>query len=853
MISRITQILFYTYIFTFSIVASSQKVTKVVGRVVDARTNETMPFVDVGFKGTSVGVSTDYSGKFVIDTRFPSDTLFVSYLGYETQYFRIPKGKRTKLKKISLKEEGLLMDVVEIRVKKAKYVKKNNPAIDLAQKVISNRYINSLKGKDYYSYKQQEKIKIDLNNITEKIKGGSLTKKFDFIWSYIDTSDVNGKTFLPIFLRETISNIYYKKDGDVLRERRVATKATNLEAGLDKQTLNDMLDVLYQDIDIYAPKIDLLDKQFVSPFAKAGYNFYRYYIMDTTYVNGREAINLAFIPAVKGNFGFTGNIFISNDGKFTVLKVNMTIVRDINLNFVNDIKIVQEFEPMGETYIKTKDQVTIDYSISNSSFGVFGTRTLFYTDFNFEKQDDKYYGGIEKIVYEDGANEKTEEYWDDNRIKPLEKGEVNLGLMIDSLNRNKYYKAYKYFGKLVVTNYAPIGPLSFGPIVSFVTFNDVEGMNLRFGGETNQKLSPKVRLTFSGAYAKKTKKWKYATGLLYTFNKNYDENPRHYLRASAERESYYPGRELEFFDPENLFVSFHRGDATRMLFNTTYELNYTHEMNGFSYYVSARHKKREPYGSLKFLSINSNEKPISTPDITTAEVGIGIRYAPNEQFLQGKSRRRQILNEFPIFNLDFVQGLDGVLGGKYKYSKLKFNMFKQFEWTTFGTTNLMFEAGKTFGKIPYILQLIPRGNQTYTYRLKSYNMMNFLEFATDQFVSVNFEHFFQGLILNRIPLIKKLKLREVISFKGIYGSLSDENNPNLDPSAIQFPLSAEGQSTTFLFGDEPYMEASFGLTNILKVFRVDLVKRLNYLDNPNIPKLFNVKGLGVRLKVRVEF
>ena len=852
MTKNITRIIFYSFILLFSITTQAQKVTKVVGQVIDAQTKETLPFVDVGFVGTNVGVSTDLDGKFVLETRFPSDSLFVSFIGYKTKHFFIKHSTKTKLN-IELSNDGLLMKTVEIKEKKAKYSKKNNPALDLAKKVISNRYINSLKGKDYYTYKQQEKIKLDLNNITKGIRESAIVNKFKFIWDYLDTSDVNGKVYLPVFMRETLSSIYFKKAGKILKERRYASKATQVEGGLDPQTLNDALDALYQDIDIYEEKISLLEKQFVSPFAKSGDDFYRYYIIDTTFVNEKEAINLAFIPAIKGNFGFSGNIFISNDGKFTVLKVEMTVVRDINLNFVNDIKIVQEFEALGDSYIKTKDQLTIDYGLTDNGMGVYGSRTLFFSDYNFEKQDDKYYSGVEKIIYDDEASNKLDSYWDINRIRPLEKGEIALQTMVDSLNQNKHFRMYKYIGKMVASGYAPVGPVNIGPIISFVTFNSVEGLNLRFGAETNHNISKKVKLSLNGAYAFKTEKWKYEAGLIYSFNDNYDLNPRHFIRFSAVRESTFPGKELDFFSPANIFTSFQRGEATRMIFTNTFEVNYTHEMSGFSYYLTGRSKKREPYGSLKFLSETADGTPKSTNNITTTEVVAGVRYAPNEKFLQGKRKRRQIFNEFPIISLDFVQGISGVLNGKYNYSKLKLNLFKQYEWTIMGTTNLILEGGKTWGKIPYLLQLIPRGNQTYTYKLNSYNMMNFLEFATDQFVSINLEHFFQGYFLNRIPWIRRLKLREVISFKSIYGSLSDKNNPSLNPTSIQFPLDANGNSSTFLLGKDPYMEASIGLTNIFKVFRVDLVKRLNYLDNPNIAKLFGVKGMGVRLKVHLEF
>jgi hypothetical protein len=406
---------------------------------------------------------------------------------------------------------------------------------------------------------------------------------------------------------------------------------------------------------------------------------------------------------------------------------------------------------------------------------------------------------------------------------------------------------------MIITGYAAMGPVSAGPIATFLSFNRVEGLNLRMGMESNLNLSKKFQLQGYLARAVRTELWKYSGGVTYSFNEDYVLNPRHYLKFNIERESSFPGQELEFFSPSNFFLSFQRGDATKMLLNKTFELTYVREFNGFSYHLDLRRKERLPYGSLEFNSFDSEGQELLLDNITTAEATIGIRYAPNEQFLQGKKYRTQLPNQYPIITLNYTHGHSGILGGQFNYNKLKLNVFKQIEWLTIGTTNMVFDAGKTWGDVPYILQEIPRGNQTYAYQLTSYNMMNFMEFVTDQFVSFNAEHYFFGYFLNRIPIIRGLKLREIVSFKAYYGSLADRHNPNLDPTILQFPVDANGNPTTFLLGSEPYMEASIGFSNILKVFRVDLVQRLNYLDQPNVPALFGNKGLGVRVRTLVEF
>ncbi len=833
-----------------SMLANGQ-VIKLSGIIKDAKTGEPMSFVDIGFVGTTIGTSSDLNGSFELlsDTKY--DSIYVMFLGYQTQYFKIRKN--IDHINVNLQEDGLILEAVEIKTKRGKYSKKNNPAVDLANMVRTHKYVNSLSGKDYYKYKKHEKIKLSFNNISNGIKNFKLVKNIDFIFDYMEESKLTGKSYLPFFLRETLSNVYYKKNGNKFIERRFASNATEIEDGPDPQTINDVMDAIYHDIDIYKDQIDLLGKQFVSPFAKAGENFYRYYIVDTIPYKDKEVINLEFIPAIKGNLGFTGNIYISNDSLYTVLKVEMTILHDINLNFVNDVNIVQEFEPLGKDYIKVMDQTTVDYSFKKDKLGVLGTRTVYYSDFDFSPVDVSMFSGVEKIVYEENAENRNSVFWNQNRIRNLSSEEKGINTMIDSLNKNPYVKTYKYVGNTVKNGFAPIGKISLGAMATFVSYNEVEGVTLRMGGRTNRNFSDRLQLNAYAAYPLRTERWKYVGGMTYSFNNNYDLNPKHYIRAIVERESSFSGKELEFFKPESIFVSLQRGDASRMLFTNTYALEYLHEYQGFSYSLSASNKKIEAYGDWSFRANNPSIPNGIVDDITTTELDIGFRYAPNEKFLQGEKERVQLYNEYPIFNLHFTQGVQGVLGSDYSYSKIKFDMFKMFRWTTLGNTNISFEAGKSWGEIPYLLQFIPRGNQTYTFHLDAFNMMNFMEFTSDQYASFSIEHFFQGAILNRIPLIKKLKWREVLSFKTIFGTLADKNNPYLNPQAIQFPTNENGEQATFLFDQEPYMEASIGFTNIFKVLRVDVIKRINYLDSPNIPSLFNVKGLGIRFKFKTEF
>lgn len=837
----------------FTDTTHSQSVTKVTGTIKDAKTGEALPFVNVTFINSYVGTTTDLDGKFSIDTRFPTDSLQASYLGYTSLSLPVKKGQKQDLI-FNMNSESLVLESVTVSAKKKKYSKKNNPAVELIRKVMKNKKNNRIESNEFYSYNQYEKIQFDLNNITEQFMNRKLLSSFKFIFDYVDTSEVNGKPYLPMFLRESYSTVYYRKNPEAKKEYKHGIKLTEFADKLDLTSIDELLDVLYQNVNIYDNSIEILAAQFISPVAPIAPNFYRFYIQDTLDINGINCIRLAFIPKNKKNFGFTGDLYISNDDKYAIRKVSMGILGDINLNFVRDMKIDQEFDEIDGTPVLTRDEITVDYSIAENGLGFFGTRDISYEDYSFTEPDDSgVFGGFEKSITADGAFDQTDEYWNTVRLNPLSDNQMGLYSMVDSLKNLKAYKQLVGGMNIILSGFVPAGVLDIGPYASFVSFNMVEGLRLKLGGETNYNLSKKLFLKGYGAYGFKDKAWKYSFSGTYSLFKPYFDNPRDYISAGISRETSFPGRELDFFNEDNFLLSFQRGVTNRMLFSDTYFIDYVNEGLSFQYGLTLEHKIRRPYGALTLPYLDNQNEASFLDEIATTEIGVNFKFAPNEQFVQGRQYRTPIFNEHPVFRLTYKAGISDFLGGDYTYHKVNLNIFKRFYLKIVGHTNFEFEAGKTWGQLPYLLYFIPRANQTYAYQKRAYNMMNNLEFISDEFVSFQLAHFFNGFIFNRIPLWRELKLREVITAKVIFGRLTDENNPNLNPELAQFSQNEAGDLTTFTLNGTPYVETSFGFMNIFKFIRVDLVKRFTYLDNPNIPSLWGVDGLGIRGTFKVEF
>jgi len=834
---------------------SAQGVTKVSGKVYDDETGEALAFVNVIFKGTSVGTSTDLDGYFEIESRFVSDSLCANFLGFAETCMFIPKEQRTRNIELRLKKKQLLLKNVVVVAKKGRYSKKNNPAVDLMRKVIANKGSNRLEGQDYYSFDQHEKIELDLNNITERFKDRKIFNSFDILWEYLDTSAVNGKVFLPSFLREVKSKVYYRKKPESRKEYQNAIKLTRFDEQLDDKSINDVIEFLYKDIDIYDNTIPLLDHSFISPISPLAINFYRFYILDTTNVNGMSSIRLGFIPKNKSNFGFTGDLYVSNDERHTVTRADFGIIGDIHLNFINDLRVNQDFEPLEDgAFVLTKDQVVVDYSIAKNGIGIFGTRTIGYDNFDFNPAPDpSVYSHIEKVIDAEDAFEYDEAWWESNRIIPLTDTQEDLYEMIDTLTSMPAYKRLVTGIRILTSGYVPFPKFDIGPLPTFYSFNQVEGSRVRMGFETNLNFSKNLLIDGYGAYGFRDKAFKYRGGLTYSFNKDWKRNPRHYIRAIYQNDVTFPGQDLQFIQQDNVLLSLRRGATNNMFFDREFRLQYTRETPGFAFDINFADKNRRPYGDLILDFEGANGEIDFLNEIETTTLGFGLELAPNKQFIQGRQYRRPIINEYPIWTLRYEASIKDFLGSDYGYHKVELGFFKRFNMSIVGHSNIGIEASKIWGDLPYTELFIPPANQSFAYQRESFNMMNFLEFVSDQQIFVRAEHYFKGFFFNRIPLLKKLKLREVITFKMVHGSLSDSNNPEISRGVPTFDTSEDNVPLTYLFTDGPYMEGSVGITNIFRVLRLDLVKRFNYLDNPNVPSLFGTKGLGIRARFKVEF
>ncbi len=849
---KITQsILFLFLLLAFGYTQTYAQQSVVTGTITDATTKETLPYVSFIINGTTKGGKTDLDGRYSIIVNNSEAQLTFSYVGYKTE-IRSVKAGVSQVINVQLQPEATLMNEVVIRAgKKQKYRNKENPAVELIRKVIENKSKNRTESYDYVSYRKYERMLFSMSNLSEKFKSRRVFKNYQFLFQEQDSTKIGGKNFLPVFQEEKLSENYFRKNPEKIKSVLIANKRVNFdERFVDNQGLSTYFDRMYQDIDIYDNNISVVSNQLLSPIADSAPTFYKFFISDTVKTQQPQLIELSFTPRNKADLLFEGKIYITMDGNYAVQNAFLTVNKDINLNFVRALEASLEFEQNPDKrYHLSKSNLIVDFGISKKNgAGFTGERTVSFDNYLINKPAaDTVYDGS-KLVVNPEAVKKDEQFWSTNRPVALSSTNLKIYNNLDTLQTIPSFKRTMDVVTLLFAGYKDFGPFEMGPVNTFYSFNSVEGFRLRLGGRTTTALSKRYFFETYAAYGFKDEKWKYFLRGTYSLNnKSIYAFPQNYVSASFQRDTKIPGQELQFVQEDNFLLSFKRGENNMMLYNDFYRIDYVHELeNHFSYSIGLRKWEQSPAGSLYFTnSLNNLADRID--NIKTSEISLQLRYAPHEKFYQGKIYRTPIIDKYPTFNFRYTAGLKGVLGGEYNYHNFMGSIDKRLYLSQLGYMDVTLEGSYIIGKLPFPLLSIHRANQTYAYQLNSYNLMNFLEFVSDRYVSINMDQNFNGFFFNKVPLLKKLKLREVMSFKALYGGLRDENDPMKNSSSMRFVKNENGISITNSLNKEPYIEGSVGIGNIFKILRVDAVKRFTYLNNPM------VSDWGIRARVKFDF
>ncbi len=848
---------FVLLLLIFSLAIDAQTIR---GVVVDEETGDSIPHPGLQYKKGKVVVSGGSDGSFSIP-RLNDEYLTVSAVGYKTLQILIGPNTPARMR-ITLKPDTKRLKEVTVRGKKGKYSRKNNPAVELMKRVIAAKKRNDLENHDYYRYDKYQKLTLAVNDITpaevEKEKG----KNRQWLVNQIEFCPYNNKLILPLSVDETVTQHIYRKDPKKEKTIVLGQRATGVNDLIQTgEMLNTVLKDVFTDVDLYDDQIRLLQYPFTSPIGKDAIAFYRFYIVDTVYVDRDECYHLEFTPNNQQDFGFRGELWVLTDSTLHVKKCRLSLPRKSDVNFTDNLSVTQEFTklPNGE-WVLTTDDMYVEMSVVDFLTKAVVIRTTRMTDYAFDPIPDKAFKGKAKVKYDPSSRMRGDDFWADNRTVELTGSERGMGTFIDNLTKTKGFK-YLLFGmKVLIENYVETGGkthpslVDIGPINTMVSTNFIDGMRTRLSAQTTANLNP--HLFVSGYYARgwDSRKNYYKGQVTYSFNKKEYmpwEFPKRTLTFTSTYDVCSPSDKFIPTDKDNVFTSFKWTDVDKMMFYNRQELAFEYEQDwGFKTTVRLKTEENEACGKLYFtpLSLYDAETPaIEHGKIRTTEASIELRYAPGETYVNSKQRRLKINYDPPVFTLSHTVGVKGVLGGDYNYNFTEASVYKRFWLNSWGKLDVTLKGGIQWNKVPFPLLIMPAANLSYIVEDETFNMINNMEFLNDRYASLDVSWDLNGKIFNRIPLIKKLKWREWLGVKVLWGTLTDKNNPTLaanagDPLLMQFP-----EGSYVMDPHRPYIELIAGIHNIFKIFHVQFVHRLNYNGLPT------AKKNGVRLMMRFTF
>lgn len=825
--------------------------TVIRGVVTDSVTGEKLPYATIYLNGAKKRISSNKSGKFEYSSSVPVDSIVVSSMNYYSKTFPVKRYAVNNLTVQLMPSETMLEELVVTTKSKKKYSKKNNPAVDLMERIRKEYPLHDPLNHDYYNFDKYEKLTLALNDFSPELKDNWFTKKFNFIFEFCDTSEISGKPILPVSVKEKATRVINRKSPSSNKEIVKGFRSEGIDDQLDNESIQKFMEDVFREIDIFGNDVTIMQNRFVSPLSHIASNYYKFFLGDTIRLDGVPHVELQFAPHNPESFGFNGRMFVDvSDSTLFISKIVMQVPKAINLNYVKSIYVVQDYVKGDDgSRLKVNDDMTVEFEIIPGTQGLYARRQTSYDNHEFDIADynySKYYDKEGKNFVTDYAAMQSEQFWKDHRQIPIKQNEQSVKRLLAKLREVPVFYWTEKVIVILATGYIHTGKESkfdFGPVNTLVSANTAEGARFRVGGITTANLSKHLFARGYVAYGVRDKKFKYGAELEYSFNeKKYHsrEFPINSLKLEHKYDIDQLGQHYLFTNADNIFLSWKRQPDTKVTYRRRTEFSYKMERRGgFSFSVGLKHEMQYPSRWLPF----ENGYGDIYRHFTQSAFTLSLRYAPGETFYQTKSDRLPINMDAPVFQLTHEYAPKGLFGSNFTTNRTEFSVQKRFWFSSFGYTDVILKAGKIWSQVYYPALMWPNANLSYTIQPESYPLMNAMEFANDQYVSWDLTYWGNGVLFNRLPVIKYLRLREVLSFRGLYGNLCDKNNPAYNNNLLQFPFDAFSSPMK----KDPYMEVGIGIDNILTILRVDYVWRLTYRNTPNVDRS------GVRVQLHFTF
>lgn len=810
--------------------------------VVDWQTGDSIPYANAVYRNLKLGASSDANGHFSI-ARKVGEQLTITAIGYKPRYIKITAHTSRELKVTLIADSKQLQGIVVKAKRRHKYSRKDNPAVELMRRVIAAKKQTHLENHDYYQYDKYQKVTMAINNLTPDELEGSMFKKAPWLLDQVETCPYNNKLILPISVDETLTQHLYRKsprdEKDIVLGQSTKGISKLIQTG---EALNTIVKDLFKDINLYDDQIDLLQKRFPSPIGSTAISFYHFYIDDTVYVNQDQCIRLQFMPANQQDFGFRGELYVLNDSSLHVKKCDMQLPANTGVNFVDAMKFQQEFTKLSNgEWALTTDNMIAELKLTDLLQRAIVIRTTGMTNYAFAPIEDKQFKGKAKIIYDANAKMRDNEFWVAHRTTQLTKSEAGMDSFIKRMASTKHFKWVIFASKALIENFIETGsedkPSKFdiGPVNTFISKNLVDGIRLRASARTTAKLNPHWFFEGYYAYGTKSRRSYYDAKVTYSFNKpEYQpiEFPVRTISFESTSDVESPSDKYLKHNKDNIFMTFRPVKVEQMYFVNRQKINFNWETDyGLATSLELRTESNRPTGKLVYEKMDGT----LVDKLRVSEVSLGFNYRPGQSYVNSKQKRMTVNLDAPEFNVKHTMGIKHFLGGDFNSNLTEVSIYKRFWLGSWGHIDTRVQGGAQWNKVPFQFLITPPVNTSYFEHQGTFNLMKGLEFLNDRYAQFNLAWDLEGKIFNRLPLIKKLKWREYVAFKGMWGHLTDKNNPYLPQNANDTELYKFPVDTRVMTRD-PYMEFVVGVHNIFKCLEVDYVRRLTYTNAPGISK-----------------
>ncbi len=816
---------------------------QITGFVINDQTGDTIAFATAAYKGHNTSVSANERGYYSI-IRHNGWSLTFSAVGFHSKRININANTPAKLN-VRLKPDTRQLEEVEVRHKRVRYSRKDNPAVELMKRVIAAKKRTHLENHDFYQYQKYQKITFGVNDVTSKDLESKFFQKHPWLINQVEPCLKNNKLILPITVDETVTQHIYRKEPKKEKDFIIGQKTEGISNVIQTgEILSMMMKELFRDIDIYDDFITVLQHPFPSPIGRTAISFYRFYIEDTLLVDNDSCYHLQFIPNNQQDFGFRGELFVLKDSTLHVKKCNMQIPKRTDVNFIGNMFMEQEYSklPNGE-WALTTDDLFAELKVSEFITNGFLNRTTRLSDYSFEEIAQKQFKGKAPIKELPDARMQGNDFWEKNRKAELTKSEADMPNFIKRMEQSKNYKWVLAGARLLLENYIETGKDSadskfdIGPVNTFISHNFVDHYRLRASGRTTANLNPHLFWNGFYAYGTHSRKHYYGTEFTYSFNKKkYQpfEFPQRTIAVESTFDVMSPADKFINHNKDNAFMAFRTQKVEQMYFYNRQKISFVYETDwGLGVNTAFKAESNKPTGTLVFERVGDG-KIINR--IRTTEVTFGLAYSPNITFVNTKQRRMMVNHNSPEIAVNHTVGLNRIMGGQYKLNFTEVDIFNRVWLGSWGYINMRLKGGAQWNKVPFPLLIMPPVNLSFFENDKSFSLMRNMEFLNDRYAYVSFAWDTQGKLLNRVPFVRHLKWREYFALKAMWGTLTNKNNPFVESNAASNMLFRMPEGAHVMDNKKPYVEAVVGIHNILRLFAIDFVHRFSYNELPNTSK-----------------